>query len=183
MKWGWGHTPKEPTTIVLWLWTVSIGNKKKKRTSLGISLRQPQTTTKVKTRKHHKKPTKTVIWGDGWMKWGWEHKPQGAHSSPCFTWRVGIENKTKQRSPLKGRYWKKKTHCLCGWSLVLGEIYWKHTFIENSQLLVLLWMNEDFAAINKITWLSIFLMTKKPIWIYVWNNNFMIFQDIPNIKD
>jgi len=44
-------------------------------------------------------------------------------------------------------------------------------------------MNKDFAAINKITWLSIFLKTKKPIWIYVWNNNFMIFQDIPNIKD
>ncbi len=68
--------------------------------------------------------------------------------------------KTKQRSPLKGRCWRKKNHCLCGWSLVLGEIYWKYTFIENSQLLVLFWMNEDFAAINKITWLSIFLMTK-----------------------
>jgi hypothetical protein len=26
------------------------------------------TTTKVKTPKHHKKPTKTVLWGDGWMK-------------------------------------------------------------------------------------------------------------------
>jgi hypothetical protein len=41
---------------------------KKEKELLWAFLLVSQTTTKVKTPKHHKKPTKTVLLGDGWMK-------------------------------------------------------------------------------------------------------------------